>query len=63
MQGEKQVSRAKREFSEIGGFVSEGTKENRRYILALDELFLGREDDQGRQQQEDEEHQQHEEGE
>jgi len=65
-EGEKQVSRTKREFSEIGGFVSEGTKENRRYILALDALFLGRlgtDDDQGRQQLEDEEHQQHEEGE
>jgi hypothetical protein len=55
------VSRAKREFYDIGGYVSEDTKENRRQILAMDALFI--DDDRGRQQLEDEEHQQHEEGE
>jgi hypothetical protein len=51
------VSRSEREFSNIGGYVSESTKENRRHILAMDELFI-MDDDQFRQQQEDEEHQQ-----
>lgn len=54
--------KSKRKFSDIGGYVSDSTKENRRYILAMDELFI-MDDDQGRQQQENEEHQQYEEGE
>jgi len=60
IEGEKQVSRVKREFSEIGGFVSEGTKENRRYILALDALFLGADDDQEDNQIKTEESNEHE---
>lgn len=48
--------KSKREFLDIGGYVSDDTVQMRQQILAMDELFL--EDGNEQQQLDNEEHQQ-----